>query len=235
MNNQIRIYPIRKTRKKWNINLYKYHSCSEACNTLVLSGNSQLILTTNPHFKNGICEKHNKLERTFIRLVDFNEDGTTREGDKLYGIDDIVVPDSGFSILISYPVSYALEVSINSNKEDGYTLLEIINTIKTVYEYIYAEEENTATPQVYNLQKLCYNCGNRDLLKYVEYIDFKEDLCVDDCCICYCPYNSESKIAKLSVITVSILVVLKNGLKNLEHVLYVEVTYSNVTIAMGME
>lgn len=200
MNNQLRIYPIRNTRKKWNINLYKYHTCSEDCNKRLIADSDELILTDNPNYINGVCEKYNKLEKTFLRLVSFREDGTFGEGDRLYGIDDTVIPDKSFVILVYYPLSFVLEVVINSETTKGYTLLEIINSIKTVYEYIYEEEEQTATPQVYELKKICYTCGKKDLLKYVDYFAFDSESKTDnenECSICYNTYEIGSNVAKL--------------------------------------
>ena len=197
-NNIRRIYPIRTTRRKWDIKLYKYHNCTEYCNIVFTIDNEypdQILIINNSKYINGRCERYNKVEDTIIRLTDFDSTNSTIGiYGKLYNSDTIVVPDNSFSIHLYYPLSNIFEIVVKSNINNGFTLKDIINNIKILYEYIYEEEENTSTPQVYNLKKICSNCTSKDFDKYLEDIDPPVTI---ECCICFNTYEQTDSVSKL--------------------------------------
>ena len=80
--------------------------------------------------------------------------------------------------------------------ENGFTLKELLNSIKILYEFIYEEEERTSTPQIYNLKKSCSSCGFlNDLSNYVD--EIKKDEKIDECSICYDNYLEDIDACKL--------------------------------------
>jgi hypothetical protein len=63
-----------------------------------------------------------------------------------------------------------------------------------LYEFIYQEEERTATPQSYNLKKICNSCTDK---KFDDYVEHVTDLPKSDCSICYNEFNDNEDILKL--------------------------------------
>lgn len=193
-NKIIRVYPIRTSREKWNINLFKTHKCTELCDINLETNGNELIITNNPNFKDGKCEKYNKIEKTLLQISSFNpENGLFDENSTLYNLDMKVIPDNSFKLSLYYPLSYTFDIIISTNTHNGFTLRELIKYIKTLYEFIYEEEERTSTPQIFTLKKYCISCGNKDFTKYIENISSPEG----DCCICYNEYKNELEVAKL--------------------------------------
>ena len=197
-NKKIRIYPIRTTRNQWNIKLYRYHNCSDQCKINIIEDSEypdEILLITNPSYKDGKCDKYNKIEPTLIRLVDFSpHDNSIGEIGTLFNSNSKVIPDNLFTISISYPMSYVFEIVIRSTTGNGFTLKDVITYIKILYEFIYAEEERTATPQNYQLKKKCNTCQTKDILKYIEHIRPLNDT---ECCICCCEYGEAETVSKL--------------------------------------
>lgn len=188
-----RVYPIRTTRKQWAIPLFCYHNCNENCNIIIVSNNShQYLLLENPDYNNGKCSFDNKLKSTSIKISNFDMNNPLGDSGLLYNPDEKVILDNSFKVSIYFPLSYVFEVVISTPKSNnGFTLKELIYSIKNLYEFIYEEEERTSSPQLYNLKKFCTTCGNKDLSKFIytidsEHEDFKK---LDDCCICYSNYE----------------------------------------------
>jgi hypothetical protein len=88
---------------------------------------------------------------------------------------------------ISYPLLRVVSVTVKQDSE-GYTLSDIIHIIKTTYEFIYSEEERTATPTVYKLVKQCDKCITIPEFQPIE------DECKENCCICDNNYASEKPV-----------------------------------------
>ena len=199
MKKILRIYPIRTTRKKWDIKLYRYHNCTENCNIKFIADteyHDQILIINNPYYKDGKCENYNKIQPTLIRLVDFDEvNSEIGNIGKLFNSNVKVIPDNSFTVSISFPLSCILEINISSDNNNGFTLTDIIKYIKIFYTFIYEEEERTASSQVYNLKKICYSCRNKDLLKYVSKI---EQIPEEECSICYNNYDKGDNISKLN-------------------------------------
>ena len=107
-------------------------------------------------------ENNNK---TNIKLSTFDKNNPLSENNQLlYNIDEKVIKDEKFTIILNYPLSYNFTISISS--DNGFTLKELIYSIKILYEFIYEEEERTAIPQTYNLKKVCSSCNIKELENY---------------------------------------------------------------------
>ena len=200
-NKIIRIYPIRTSRRKWEIKLYKYHLCNESCNIkfeLDDDNPEQIIITRNPEYADGKCEKYNNIERVYMQLSKFNaEDARIGDSGILCDPDNIVIPDNSFVIHLYFPLSHIVEINISS-ETTGFTLRELIKYIKNLYEFIYEEEERTSTPRIYQLKKYCYSCSEKDILKYVNnYQRTEEDMDNEECSICFNEYDTSTKVSKL--------------------------------------
>lgn len=202
-NKMRRVYPVRTTRDRWKIPLFCQHKCNENCNILFLNEDEDdYVVIENPNYKNGKCPKNNILEKTFISISNFNIDEPSGHFGPLYNSDVKVISDNSFKLLIYYPLSYVFEVIIQTPTLNGFTLKELIYSIKNLYEYIYSEEERTAIPQIYQLKKLCTTCGNQNLTKYINECnkDKINEILQENCCICYSNYediNDESKPVNL--------------------------------------
>ena len=182
-----RVYPIRTTRNKWKIPLFCKHICNENCNILLISNDShQYILLENPDFINGKCSFYDKLTPSNIKISTFNINNPYGDMGELYWPDMKVILDNSFIISIYFPLSNVFEVVIsNPNENQGFTLRELLYSIKNLYELIYEGEEETSTPQIFNLKKICMSCGNKDLSKYLFDIDVNNKEELVECCICF--------------------------------------------------
>jgi hypothetical protein len=198
MSSITRIYPIRTTRNSWKIPLACYHICNEnTCKyKFVFINNGQEIILTkidNPYYINNKCQQYNNIEKTSIKIADFNITEPIGDSGPLYNSDTIVIPDTTFNILITYPLTFSVDIIVRSSKLEGFTLKELLETIKNLYYFIYQEEERTSTPIVYNLKKICENCINTDILSSIS--DISEHV-NGECSICYSEYKD--KISKLN-------------------------------------
>jgi len=197
-NRNIRIYPIRTSRKNWEIKLFQYHLCSENCNIRFLIDNdnpNEIIITPNPNYINNKCDKYKSIQRLYMQLSAFNsENAQIGNSGILCNPDNIVIPDNSFTIHLHYPLSRIIEINISS-ESIGFSLRELIKYIKSLYEFIYEEEERTATNRVYQLKKYCYSCSEKDISKYIDNYETKEG--DGECPICFCEYEPNIKVSKL--------------------------------------
>jgi len=202
-----RVYPVRTTRDRWKIPLFCYHNCNESCNIIIINDTSfEYKISENPDYKNGMCSKNNLLEKTYVRIADFDINNPKGNKGPLYESESKVISDNSFKVFIYYPLSSVFEVVLETPSNNGFTLKELLYSIKNLYEYIYREEERTATPQIYNLKKLCTTCGNENLSKYIKYIRELEEYknltnykSLDDCCICCSGYIEKRKFEEMKV------------------------------------
>ena len=200
-----RVYPVRTTRNSWKIPLFCYHKCDDSCNIIIINHTeSEYKITDNPDYKNGICSNNNLLEKTYIRITDFDINNPKGRNGPLYDSEHKVISDNSFKVFIYYPLSSVFEVMLETPSNNGFTLKELLYCIKNLYEYIYREEERTATPQIYNLKKLCTTCGNENLCKFIKdirevekYKDLNDYKTLDDCCICCSAYLEKNKFKQL--------------------------------------
>jgi len=161
--------------------------CNENCNILIVGNNlDQYVLLENPDYIDGKCSLYNKLSPTNINISTFNINNPQGDMGELYNYNTKVILDNSFVVSVYFPLSNVFEVIISTpNENEGFTLKELLYSIKNLYELIYEGEEETATPQIYNLKKFCTTCGNKDLSKYIIDIDINNTEELDECCICF--------------------------------------------------
>jgi len=178
----IRIYPIRTTKNQWSIFFYSKHECTTNCEYMIISDISspELIIEKNPEYNNGICSKNLKIEKSQIRLSSFDKDNPKTNSGFLLNSDEEVISDHSFTISLYYPFSYIFDIFISST--EGFTLKDLVHSIKILYKFIYEEEERTATPQAFSLKKVCSSCGIKKLSDYIEEEDSNEN--DEECSIC---------------------------------------------------
>lgn len=195
----LRIYPIRTTRRKWVIKLYNIHKCTYGCNIIIsnyLDDPDQIIVSNNPLYIEGKCEKYKIIQRTCIRISNFDiTDQYITNNNFLYKGDDIIIPDTSIFINISFPLSYIYETNINTENKNGFTLKYIVNYIKLLYKFIYEEEERTSTPQTYNIRKECFECRDKDITTQSEVVyEINNN---SECSICYNNFDNILPVYKL--------------------------------------
>ena len=181
----MRIYPIRTTRDKWNIHIYCHHKCSPECETIAVDRGGYIEVSLNPSYINNICKLENTIEQSFVKLCSYDRNNPMCNNGPLVNPYEIVITDTTFTVAIDFPLSYSLTIKIQASRM--FTKKDLIFAIKTLYKFIYEEEERTATPQMYRLNKICSNCNLKSLS------DVSDEAKVeDDCCICYGSLNHDS-------------------------------------------
>lgn len=198
-DNIVRVYPIRTTKKEWNIPIYCYHQCNQRCSQMYVREETndntiRYILVDNPDYINNKCTRYSQLEKTLVQINSYDIDNPMGITGPLYNPDMIVIPDKHFSVHISYPLLNPINVDIRAHTVNGFTLRELLYSIKTLYQYIYNEEERTSTPRSYHLKKLCNECHNKNSHDYVKNIDKPPN---SDCSICYNSFTTSKQTGKL--------------------------------------
>ena len=186
----IRIYPIRTTRQHWNIPIYNYHTCSDSGKVIQIQYDNIIMDIDNPEYDHNSkkCSNNDKLDKTFINLSEFDIYNPCGMDGPLYDPEMIVIPDRVFSLSITFPLIIGVDINIRSPTSKGLTLKELIFSIKKLYEFIYQEEERTATPVTYHLKKVCDTCDNINILDHIKEVSDlnKYNINIDsECSICY--------------------------------------------------
>lgn len=191
-----RIYPIRLTRQYWDIPIHSHHICTVRCQHVFQQCENdrymyRLVRNSAYNVEEKRCSKSGILERDFISIGEFNVENPSGMSGNLYNSDSIVIPDTSFKLHIDYPLSNTVEFNIQAQNSSGFMFKEVIFAIQKVYQYIYDEEERTATPTLYKVKQSCGNCASVQLDAYITKVDVSGD--VDkDCSICYNGYNSDA-------------------------------------------
>ena len=154
--------------------------------------NFELTLQRNPEFNDGFCPKRTKLEKTQIRLASFDKDNPYSNDGPLFKSDEEVISDKAFTVSLYYPFSFIFDIFITSS--EGFTLKELVHSLKILYKFIYEEEERTATPQLFSLKKVCSSCGVKQLGDFVEKADETDGKIDEECSICYEAIKSEDSV-----------------------------------------
>jgi hypothetical protein len=201
MSDIIRIYPIRTSKKKWKIPIYCYHKCGPICGlrfTFNVNLNNNIGVTTNlDYLKHGEkCNIKSKIERSFIRLSSFDLKNPCCCNGPLYDPNMKVINDTCFKITLSYPLNNDIQMAVHSPESNGFTLKQLIYTIKLLYAFIYCEEERTDREKVYSIVKLCELCGSKNYIDYTHPVSGC-DTANEQCCICFMPYTHSKKGFKL--------------------------------------
>jgi hypothetical protein len=177
-----RIYPIRKSRAKWFIRLFAYHDCESHKNNLIENKEN--------------CQKNRQIEDSFIPLHNFDINNPKGYNGKLVNPEQIVVPDQKINIIFDYPLLNSTSISVSTKNVHGFTLKELINKVKKLYQYIYEEETKTASEKTYQLEKLCLDCifDKKTLNNHVSKIKTNTE---EECPICYTNFDLDEEIGLL--------------------------------------
>lgn len=187
------IYPIRFTRSYWNIPLYCFHTCSEQyCSNTVHYYNHQNTIRVNihdnPDFIEGRCSRNGLLFPAFIHLSSYDISKPRGHLGELGNPDMVVIPDTTFWIDIAFPLTHPVRIQVAS--EHAITLRNILFYIKSVYQRIYIEEEETATETTFEIDKKCDTCTDKLLTQYLRTVN--SNTATDVCSICYNGYVEDS-------------------------------------------
>ena len=135
----------------------------------------------NPECKNGRCPDHGKkFKSSGVRLRRFDVRNPLARRGPILNPDEVVICDTRFDVIISYPLSGPIKIAMLSPSDKGFTRRELIDSLKYIYEFIYREEERTATPTVYEYREACATCENKSLEGCVSACGSD-----DRCSICY--------------------------------------------------
>lgn len=202
IRNIVRVYPIRKTKKEWDIPIHCHHICTQRCSQVYVRDTEETSLNTiryilvdNFEYIDNKCPMYSHLERTFVHLYNYDLNNPMGGSGPIYEPNMIVIPDNEFSVQINYPLSVSVDVNIISPTSNGFTLAEVIYSIKNLYQYIYQEEERTSTVRSHHLRKQCEQCADKNIQDYV--YETKEIPPEPDCSICYNKYTKDKQNSRL--------------------------------------
>lgn len=92
---------------------------------------------------------------------------------------EVVIQDNIFDVVIFFPLSLVFNVTFHGS--EPFTRKNILHSIKILYDYIYKEEERTASVQEFTLKKICSSCH---LTKLDDFLKENGDK-TNECSICY--------------------------------------------------
>lgn len=200
----VHIYPIRFTKSEWKIPLYCNHICGEHCKYVIAEYSGYKInefgeqikiktyrLIDNVNYVNGKCNNYNKLEKAFINLSEYNFENSSINQGIVYESNMKVINDNIINVIINFPLTNKIKIIIESNDNKGFTINEILESLKVIYKYIYDLEEQTSTKSLYILYKKCFDCKNINLYECKDNNDND-----NDCSICY-DKSDLNKLVKL--------------------------------------
>lgn len=201
-----RIYPIRTSATQaWNIKLYSSHQCNESCRLAYVSedypGTSVLFIVDNPDYDHteNKCSKYDTYHPSSIHLSRFKrEQPTTVDGDLLF-YDQIVIPESSIYLDLSFPFSHSKKIQINAESSLGFSLGELVETIREVYQWAYEKEEQTASEQHFSIQTLCQLCSSYsagDQTRYYSISNSDTDADNEKCPICLDVLQNHKAVTK---------------------------------------
>lgn len=186
----VRKYPIRTSRDNWEVKFYSKHICSEKCAEITtnIPNTNIYIVQKKIDFIANKCPNYEKIQLSSVKISEFNINEPKSINGELLNTNDIIIPDSRIRIVFGFPLSIPLEAVITANDLNGFTLKNILQSIKTIYDYIYKEEERTASINTYKLTKICSDCMESDFSKYLINCDKVENI---ECSICCDNTNTE--------------------------------------------
>lgn len=163
------LYPIRMNRSFWKIPLFSIHHCSDSCYP---------------------CNKGGLLHKTNIHLNSYHISNPCGEFGYLYNPDTVVIPDLDYTIRLSFPIESPVNISIGNSHPT--TIRELLFTIKQLYQTIYNEEYNTASPREFSIVKQCEHCKDHSFSDYMTSISCSENNKNEPCSICYNSYSEHN-------------------------------------------
>uniref|UniRef100_A0A6C0KDR3 RING-type domain-containing protein n=1 Tax=viral metagenome TaxID=1070528 RepID=A0A6C0KDR3_9ZZZZ len=174
-----RIYPLRTSSTQWKIPLYSKHTCNSTCKLSYITHQyddaSVMVIIDNPNYQDGKCMYSGTFNPSIIRISDFDAScSATMDGELLYD-QQIVVPDTDIFIDISYPVTHSKKIKVHSPNPLGFSLAQLLSTVKEVYEKIYLYEEQTASVHKFTIERSC-SCSS-SILKIENNMENDANIC----------------------------------------------------------
>ncbi len=182
MGPKIRIYPLRKTAQAWKIPVRVVHTCDETCSYFVyITEGGFFVKEKNPDYIGGKCPRFGKEIPAYVQLKNFDVETTLVGSQPLHNPDEIVIGDTKFDVVIRYPLRDPVRISMFAPHETGFTRRELIDSLQQIYEFIYREEERTATATSYEYREDCPECAEKEAAEFLRSVGMPER-----CTICYC-------------------------------------------------
>lgn len=180
-----RVYPIRKSAKSWRIPIFITHICNENCSyhleRVVTEEGVRYVPMPNPEYKDGKCSKYGKIIRANgVPLKNFDVNNPLVFREPIYNPDEIVISDTRFNVIIRYPLREPVKISMFAPSDKGFSRRQLIDSLKHIYDFIYREEERTATPTVYESREFCNACVSTTVNSFLSNCNLDEK-----CSICY--------------------------------------------------
>src|SRR3989344_5651583 len=88
-----KIYPIRKTRQRWTLNLYGIHECTERCKYLFYIEGNILNCKNNESYIENKCNRTDTIEKSHVHLSSFDINNPRCLNGKLCNGDDKITLD----------------------------------------------------------------------------------------------------------------------------------------------
>ena len=194
----LRVYPLRLTKRRWQIPIHVRHECSDRCARMFVRDPDapyRYILQNNPDYRDGKCSSHDKVEFGAIRLNNFDPENPQGTSGSLYNPDEIVIPDQRINIDINYPLTNSVQVVVDFGHPD-ISRRELLFMVTALYNHIYDEEERTSPTIAYTVARNCEGCFEKKASEYVISFIPKKREKKKECAICYQNYKKK-KAAKL--------------------------------------
>jgi hypothetical protein len=159
-----------------------------------ISYNSSIVFVIeNPDYKDGKCPYSMKLNTSSVHINNFNKnDPNTIDGELLF-YNNIVIPDTEIYLNISFPLKDPKRIKIKSNNSLGFSLTDLLNKIKSVYKWIYEEEENTCNIKRFDIIEQC-DCSYE--IDITEMTEIREKINENDEKCSICLENIENQVSK---------------------------------------
>jgi len=141
-----------------------------------------LVQKENPGYKDGKCLLHGKIIPTSVQLKFFDINNTVIGNEPLYKPKEIVIADTRFQVIVRYPLRNPVSFTMFAPSEYGFTRAQLIDSLQKIYEFVYREEERTATPIIYEYRETCPCCKDKDTNNFLKNIKISND---ELCSICY--------------------------------------------------
>jgi Ring finger domain len=152
-----RIYPLRTSSLQWKITLYSKHQCSDTCKLSYVTHDDVMIIIDNPDYNqvDKKCSYHNTINPSIVQISEFDKSRPrTMDGELLYDL-QIVIPDTEIYINIDFPVTHSKKIKVVSSNPLGFSLSNLIQSVKDAYEMVYSYEEQTATECQFLIEQRC--------------------------------------------------------------------------------
>ena len=179
----IRVYPIRMTRKQWHIGLYTTHMCGGSC-SYILEKDRKKKRYKVVNVLEQECKRNNTIEKTIVPIHNFDIRDPQGIFGKLHQADNIVIPQNEFTMILNFPFSTKLKITVNEPLGKGFTLKEVLYAIKLSYQDIYMTEDATSSSHMYILIRECEKCCPSNIKKNIKLIKQYHDNDQRECSIC---------------------------------------------------